>query len=111
MLPDTKSVFRSWIPNEFERSPGEKIIRTTKRLYLVGPDPNGDGSMVTAPQVFDYARMAGKFFMPDDKICLIFDICDYSELRKRPEFGKSDELEGNLMYRDLPEAGEWANEF
>ena len=55
--------------------------------------------------------MAGRFFIPDDKICLIFDTANYNELRKRPEFAKNDELEGQLMYRDLPEASEWAQEF
>ena len=55
--------------------------------------------------------MSGRFYIPDDRICLIFDTANYSELRKRPEFAKNDELEGQLMYRDLPEASEWAQEF
>ena len=62
-------------------------------------------------EVFNYSRMSGRFFQPDDRICVIFDTCDYSELRRRPEFGMIDELEGQYMYRDLPEASEWASEF
>ena len=31
--------------------------------------------------------MVGRFFEPDDKICLIFDNVYYEKLREIPEFG------------------------
>ena len=38
--------------------------------------------------MFDYSRMEGRFFEPDDKICLIFDNVKYDKLRELPEFSK-----------------------
>ena len=52
--------------------------------------------------------MEGRFFEPDDKICLIFDNVSYDKLRELPEYARTigDELE----YADMPRAREWANE-
>ena len=55
----------------------------TKPLHLYGPFPQ---SIKGAAQVFDYSRMVGRFFEPDEKICLIFDNVYYDKLRELPEF-------------------------
>ena len=58
--------------------------------------------------------MIGRFFEPDDKICLIFDNVNYDKLRELPEFGKK-HLRGSLAnefeYHDMPYARPWADEF
>ena len=62
--------------------------------------------------------MEGRFFEPDEKICLIFDNVKYDKLREIPEFSKNwpDEwrygsLRNQIQYPDMPCAKEWANEF
>ena len=70
----------------------------TKPLHLFGPDPL---SIKGVAQVFDYSRMVGRFYEPDEKICLIFDCVRYHKLREIPD----------LYYRDMPRAREWADEF
>ena len=86
----------------------------TKPLHLFGPFPQ---SIKGATQVFDYSRMVGRFFEPDEKICLIFDNVHYDTLRERPEFSyKYPEGYGpyftNIdMYPDLPQARVWADTF
>ena len=69
----------------------------TKPLHLYGPFPQ---SIKGAAQVFDYSRMVGRFFEPDDKICLIFDNVSYDKLRELPEFAN---------FNDMPHAREWAD--
>ena len=71
----------------------------TKPLHLYGPFPQ---SIKGVEQVFDYSRMVGRFFEPDEKICLIFDNVKYDKLRELPEFAE---------YHDMPEAREWADAF
>ena len=68
--------------------------------------------------MFDYSRMVGRFYEPDEKICLIFDVSNYNELRKLPEFSErwpDDESYGSrrnkFHWYDMPRAREWANEF
>ena len=87
----------------------------TKPLHLYGPFPQ---SIIGAAQVFDYSRMVGRFFEPDDKICLIFDNVYYDKLREIPEFSKSCEnigfngvLKNEFVYHDMPHARQWADEF
>ena len=46
--------------------------------------------------------MAGRFFEPDEKICLIFDCVNYDKLRKIHEFETK---------QDMPHARVWADEF
>ena len=62
--------------------------------------------------------MTGRFFEPDEKICLIFDNVNYDKLRELPEFAErwpNDRLYGSLrnelQYSDMPHARELANEF
>ena len=62
--------------------------------------------------------MAGRFYTPEEKICLIFDNVNYSRLRALPEFAKRhwDEpymgsLRNELHYPDMPRATVWADEF
>ena len=55
----------------------------TKPLHLYGPFPQ---SIKGASQVFDYSRMVGRFFEPEDKICLIFENVSYEKLREIPEY-------------------------
>ena len=57
----------------------------TKPLHIYGPFPQ---SIKGAAQVFDYSRMVGRFFEPDEKICLIFDNVKYNKLRELPEFAQ-----------------------
>ena len=63
----------------------------TKPLHLYGPLPR-------ANQVLDYSSMVekikemkeklGRFFEPDDRICLIFDNASYDQLRELPEYAQ-----------------------
>ena len=76
LLPDAKNVFNMWIPNDKEAQSGEKVIKITKPLHLYGSYPESYVSR-GAVQVFDYSRMEGQYFEPDDKLCLIFDNTDY----------------------------------
>ena len=63
--------------------------------------------------------MVGRFFEPDEKICLIFDNVSYDKLREIPEFSKRHNpynpymgsLRDELQYADMPRAREWADEF
>ena len=88
----------------------------TKPLHLYGPFPQ---SIKGATQVFDYSRMVGRFFEPDDKICLIFDNLYYHKLRELPEYAKRwpnnehyySSIRNELKYPDMPRAREWADEF
>ena len=90
----------------------------TKPLHLYGPFPQ---SIKGAAQVFDYSRMVGRFFEPDERICLIFDNVSYDKLREIPEFSMRhpervakfnwNSLRNELMYHDMPHAREWADEF
>ena len=57
----------------------------TKPLHLFGPFPQ---SIKGASQVFDYSRMVGRFYEPDEKICIIIDNVNYDKLREIPEFAK-----------------------
>ena len=61
--------------------------------------------------MFDYSRMEGRFFEPDDKICLIFCNSRYDKLRKLPEFANKQYNDNELVYADLPRARKWADEF
>ena len=72
----------------------------TKPLHLYGPFPQ---SIKGASQVFDYSRMVGRFFEPDEKICLIFDCVKYDKLRELPEFAE--------RHRDNDGMGSLRNEF
>ena len=56
-------------------------------------------------KVFDYSRMVGRYFEPEEKICLIIDTVNYSLLREIPEFDNSN------LSADMPRAREWANTF
>ena len=85
----------------------------TKPLHLYGPFPQ---SIKGATQVFDYSRMVGRFYKPDEKICLIFDNVYYDKLRELPEFSKmcpNDHyivsLRNELKYPDMPRARQWAD--
>ena len=64
--------------------------------------------------------MIGRFFEPDDKICIIFDNINYDKLRELPEFairfdsnenGNFRPIHNELQYGDMPRAREWANTF
>ena len=62
--------------------------------------------------------MVGRFYEPDDKICLIFDNVNYDKLRELSEFSSShaDEhdmstLRNKPFYHDMPHARQWADEF
>ena len=62
--------------------------------------------------------MVGRFFEPDERICLIFDNVSYDKLRELPEFAKRrsyvdkhDPLHNTYYYADMPKAREWADEF
>ena len=93
----------------------------TKPLHLYGPFPQ---SIKGAAQVFDYSRMVGRFFEPDEKICLIFDNVKYEKLRELPEFSERHDsrvaerlgshmtsLANEFIYPDMPCARKWADEF
>ena len=62
--------------------------------------------------MFDYSRMEGRFFEPDDKICLIFDNVYYDKLRELPEFAHRFEdddprqgtLRNDFVFADMPHA-------
>ena len=80
-----------------------------KPLHFFGPNPQ---STKGAQQVFDYSRMEGRFFEPDDKICIIIDNADYGNLRKLEEFNKSHMFFSNaLQFDDMPDTRIWADEF
>ena len=60
----------------------------------------------------------GRFFEPDEKICLIFDNVSFDKLRELPEYAQrypDDEswgsLRNELQYPDMPKAREWADDF
>ena len=72
----------------------------TKPLHLYGPFPQ---SIKGASQVFDYSRMFGRFFEPDEKICIIMDNVSYDKLREIPEFANSS------LSADMPHARDWAD--
>ena len=62
--------------------------------------------------------MEGRFFEPDEKICLILDNVKYAKLRKLPEFSTRHEddrfmgsLSNELIYHDMPHARQWADQF
>ena len=68
----------------------------TKPLHLYGPFPQ---SIKGAAQVFDYSRMVGRFYEPEEKICLIFCNEHYDKLRELPEFAtryKDSSIGGSL---------------
>ena len=48
--------------------------------------------------------MVGRYFEPDEKICIIIDNVNYEKLRELPEFD-------NQLYKDMPQAREWADTF
>ena len=82
----------------------------TKPLHFYGPLPQSLTNKGAA-QVFDYSRMVGRYFEPDEKICLIIDNSIYDKLRELDEFNKSwddDERFGSVrskpMYGDMPRA-------
>ena len=106
MIPDAKNVFATWIPNEEEKYSGEIVMKTTQPLHLFGSYPEQYEPQVRgAIQVFDYSRMEGRYFEPDDRICLIFDNTDYNRLRELPEFSEKwsyGSLRHEFKYGDLP---------
>ena len=62
--------------------------------------------------------MVGRFYEPDEKICIIFDNVNYDKLREIPEFSKRHDNAANLgplanefHYHDIPLAREWADTF
>ena len=65
--------------------------------------------------------MVGRYFEPDEKICLIFSNEDYSKLRESPVYGKTwvehdtryrmFDNANEFMYPDMPQATKWADEF
>ena len=63
------------------------MLKMTKPLHFYGPNPQSITNE-GADQVFDYSRMIGRFFEPEDKICLIFDNEHYEKLRELPEFSE-----------------------
>ena len=79
-LPDIKNVFKSWIPN----GDGEIIIKIQRPLHLFGPEPEEETK--GEEPVFDYSRMSGHFFQPDDKLCIIVGNVKYDQLRKQEGF-------------------------
>ena len=80
MLPDAGNIFTSFEPNyHLNANKGEKLIIMSQPLHLFGPLP--ESADKGAEQVFDYSRMSGRYFKPDDRICLIFDNYEYSGLR------------------------------
>ena len=80
VLPDSGSVFSSWDPNHhLKANRGEKTIIMAQPLHLYGSLPESEDKGVD--QVFDYSRMTGRYFKPDDRICLIIDNTDYSSIR------------------------------
>ena len=96
LLPDAANKFNAWTPNFQAAISGEKILIMTMPLHLYGPIPQ---AIKGAAQVFDYSRMVGRFYEPDDKICLIFSNEHYSKLRELPEFAdiyKDDAVYGSL---------------
>ena len=87
VLPDAGSVFSSWDPNHhLSANKGEKTVIMAQPLHLYGSLPQVES--IGAATVFDYSRMTGRYFEPDDKICLIFDNVYYDKLRELPEFSK-----------------------
>ena len=87
----------------------------TKPLHLYGPFPQ---SIKGAAQVFDYSRMVGRFYEPDEKICLIFDCVSYDQLRELPEFAGRwpdskayGSLANELQCHDMPFGRLWADDF
>ena len=54
--------------------------------------------------------MVGRYFEPDEKICIIIDNVKYEKLRELFEFNE-DSYDGIPYYRDMPEAREWADTF
>ena len=62
--------------------------------------------------------MVGRFFEPDDKICLIFSNEHYDKLRELPEFAERHDnkatngsLRNKFHYPNMPRARKWADEF
>ena len=53
--------------------------------------------------MFDYSRMEGQYFEPDEKICIILDNTNYERLRELPEYSKRWE-DDPLTATDAPEA-------
>ena len=88
LLPDQN--FIHWTPNATESQTGEKVIKTTLDLHFYGSKPESNESR-GAVQVFDYSRMEGQYFEPDDKLCLIFDNTKYERLLELPEYNIRDE--------------------
>ena len=100
----------------------------TKPLHIYGPFPQSITAKGAA-QVFDYSRMVGRYFEPDEKICLIFDNVYYEKLRELPEFAEKYEdvdymstyrnehevhynsLRNEFHFHDMPRAREWADTF
>ena len=72
-----------------------------KPLHFYGPLPQSL-TVKGANQVFDYSRMMGRFFEPDDRLCIIIDNSNYDKLRELPEFGKT--LSSKPIYFDMPKA-------
>ena len=101
VLPDAGNFFSSFEPNShLNADKGEKTIIMSQPLHFFGPLPaTADKG---AEQVFDYSRMSGRYFLPDERICLIFDNNDYSELRSEQGFEDFD---------DLPECRDEGQEF
>ena len=80
LLPDAGNVFNAWQPNDQEAFSGEKTLIMVKPLHFYGPLPQSL-TVKGANQVFDYSRMMGRFFEPDDRLCIIIDNSSYDQLR------------------------------
>ena len=59
-------------------------------LHLYGPLPELAQPDKGMDQVFDYSRMTGRYFKPDDRICVIIDNYDYSIVRDENDNGLGD---------------------
>ena len=84
VLPDAGNVFATWFPNHhLSANRGEVLPIMSQPLHLYGPLPQTQTAEPDkgTEQVFDYSRMTGRYFKPDDRICLILDNTDYSSIR------------------------------
>ena len=85
-----------------------------KPLHFFGSLPQQ--IQIKGDQAFDYSRMVGHYFKPEEKICLIFDNVNYDKLRRVSEFQnrhdeESGSLDSKLQYDDMPNARIWADRF
>ena len=94
VLPDARNVFSTWDPNyHLSVNKGEILTIMSQPLHFYGPFPKSAQPDKGADQVFDYSRMTGRYFKPDDRVCVIIDNYDYSSIRNEHDIG----------FIDLPE--------